>query len=59
MKLGPLALPYYFVLVNAASPIAFLKFMRGEPHVVWEPLRDLPEAEPPSHQDKKVIEDRS
>jgi cellulose synthase/poly-beta-1,6-N-acetylglucosamine synthase-like glycosyltransferase len=45
VKLGPLALPYYFVLVNAASPVAFLKFMRGEPHVVWEPLRDLPQTE--------------
>jgi cellulose synthase/poly-beta-1,6-N-acetylglucosamine synthase-like glycosyltransferase len=46
VKLGPLALPYYFVLVNAASPVAFLKFMRGETHVVWEPLRDLPQTEP-------------
>jgi len=45
VKLGPLALPYYFVLVNAASPVAFLKFMRGETHVVWEPLRDLPQTE--------------
>jgi cellulose synthase/poly-beta-1,6-N-acetylglucosamine synthase-like glycosyltransferase len=43
VKLGPLALPYYFVLVNAASPVAFLKFIRGETHVVWEPLRDLPQ----------------
>ena len=46
MRLGPLALPYYFVLVNAAAPVAFLKFMRGETHVVWEPLRDSPQAEP-------------
>jgi cellulose synthase/poly-beta-1,6-N-acetylglucosamine synthase-like glycosyltransferase len=43
--LGPLALPYYFVLVNAAAPVAFLKFMRGEAHVIWEPLRDSPQAE--------------
>jgi cellulose synthase/poly-beta-1,6-N-acetylglucosamine synthase-like glycosyltransferase len=46
MRLGPLALPYYFVLVNAAAPVAFLKFMRGETHVVWEPLRNSPQAEP-------------
>jgi cellulose synthase/poly-beta-1,6-N-acetylglucosamine synthase-like glycosyltransferase len=45
VKLGPLALPYYFVLVNAAAPVAFLKFMRGETQVVWEPLRDLPQQE--------------
>jgi cellulose synthase/poly-beta-1,6-N-acetylglucosamine synthase-like glycosyltransferase len=45
VKLGPLVLPYYFVLVNAASPVAFLKFIRGETHVVWEPLRDLPQQE--------------
>lgn len=45
VKLGPLAIPYYFVLVNAASPVAFLKFMRGESHVVWEPLRDWPQTE--------------
>lgn len=43
--LGPLALPYYFVLVNAAAPVAFVKFMRGESHVVWEPLRDWPQTE--------------
>jgi cellulose synthase/poly-beta-1,6-N-acetylglucosamine synthase-like glycosyltransferase len=45
VKLGPLALPYYFTLVNAAAPVAFLKFMRGESHVVWEPLRDWPQTE--------------
>jgi len=45
VKLGPLALPYYFVLVNAAAAVAFVKFMRGEAHVVWEPLRDSPQAE--------------
>jgi cellulose synthase/poly-beta-1,6-N-acetylglucosamine synthase-like glycosyltransferase len=41
--LGPLALPYYFVLVNAAAAVAFVKFIRGEAHVVWEPLRDWPQ----------------
>jgi len=45
VRLGPLALPYYFILVNAAAPVAFMKFMRGEAHVVWEPLRDSPQAE--------------
>jgi hypothetical protein len=30
---------HYFVLVNAAA-VAFVKFMRGEAQVVWEPLRD-------------------
>jgi len=44
-SLGPLALPYYFVLVNAAAPVAFMKFLRGEAHVVWEPLRDSPQTE--------------
>lgn len=40
IKIGPLAIPYYFVLVNAASFIAFLKALYGEAYVVWEPLRD-------------------
>lgn len=42
LKLGPLAIPYYFVLVNLASLVAFLKFLRGEAYVVWEPIRDVP-----------------
>jgi len=45
VKLGPLALPYYFVLINVAVVAAFMKFMRGEAHVVWEPLRDSPQTE--------------
>ncbi len=40
LRIGPLGLPYYFALANAASLIAFLKFMRGEAHVVWEPIRE-------------------
>ncbi len=40
IKLGPLSIPYYFALVNLASVVAFLKFMRGEKHVTWEPIRD-------------------
>jgi len=41
MSLGPLALPYYFVMANAASFVAFLKYVRGEAHVVWEPVREV------------------
>jgi hypothetical protein len=40
LKLKPLAFPYYFVLTNAASMAAFLKFMQGDAHIVWEPLRE-------------------
>ncbi len=40
IRLGMLAIPYYFVLANAASLVAFLKFVGGESHVTWEPLRD-------------------
>lgn len=39
-RIGPLTLPYYFVLANAAIIVAFVKHMRGEAHVVWEPLRE-------------------
>lgn len=39
-KLGPLAIPYYFMLVNIATVRAFIKFIRGEGHVVWEPVRE-------------------
>ena len=40
IKLGPLAIPYYFALVNAATFVAFLKDLRGKTYVVWEPNRD-------------------
>jgi len=39
IKLGPLALPYYFVLVNAASLVAFMKALGGQTYVIWEPNR--------------------
>ncbi len=39
LAMGPLALPYYFVLANAASVAAMVKFVRGEGHVTWEPVR--------------------
>lgn len=45
ISLGPLALPYYFVMANAASLAAFFKYIRGEAHVVWEPVREV---SPPS-----------
>jgi cellulose synthase/poly-beta-1,6-N-acetylglucosamine synthase-like glycosyltransferase len=40
VRIGSLSLPYYFALANAASLVGFIKFLRGEAHVVWEPLRD-------------------
>ncbi|HXG68764.1 MAG TPA: glycosyltransferase family 2 protein [Blastocatellia bacterium] len=40
LRLGLLGLPYYFVLANLASLVAFVKFIRGEAHVVWEPIRE-------------------
>ena len=36
---GPLALAYYFVLANVAILVAFVKHLRGENHVVWDPQR--------------------
>jgi cellulose synthase/poly-beta-1,6-N-acetylglucosamine synthase-like glycosyltransferase len=39
-RLGVVGLPYYFVLANVAILAAFVKFVRGEAHVVWEPLRE-------------------
>ena len=44
-RLGPLALPVYFVLVNLAVLIAMLKSMSGERYVVWEPIRETGKAE--------------
>lgn len=46
IKLGPLAIPYYFALVNVASLVAFLKALYGETYVVWEPIRDARNANP-------------
>jgi cellulose synthase/poly-beta-1,6-N-acetylglucosamine synthase-like glycosyltransferase len=39
LRLGMLSIPYYFVLVNIASLVAFMKYVRGEAHVVWDPVR--------------------
>lgn len=46
IKLGFLAIPYYFALVNAASLVAFWKALYGEPYVVWEPVREARNANP-------------
>jgi cellulose synthase/poly-beta-1,6-N-acetylglucosamine synthase-like glycosyltransferase len=40
LKLPVVAIPYYFALVNLATVAAFIKFMRGEHNVVWEPARE-------------------
>jgi cellulose synthase/poly-beta-1,6-N-acetylglucosamine synthase-like glycosyltransferase len=40
LKLRALALPYYFVLVNAASVKAFIRFMSSKAQVTWEPTRE-------------------
>ena len=39
LKLGPLAIPYYFALANAASLVAFWKALCGDTYVTWEPVR--------------------
>lgn len=39
IKIGPLAIPYYFMLVNVASIAGILRFISGGTQVVWEPLR--------------------
>src|SRR5262245_49265163 len=46
IKLGPLAFPYYFTLVNAASFVAFLKAIGGKNYVVWEPIRNAQAGNP-------------
>lgn len=43
-RLRLLALPQYFVLANAASMIAFYKFLRGERYARWEPIRESAQA---------------
>jgi cellulose synthase/poly-beta-1,6-N-acetylglucosamine synthase-like glycosyltransferase len=40
LRLGPFAFPYYFVLSNAATIVAFKKFVGGESHATWEPMRE-------------------
>jgi cellulose synthase/poly-beta-1,6-N-acetylglucosamine synthase-like glycosyltransferase len=40
VKVGPLAMPLYFVAANIASVAGFLQFLRGERYAAWEPIRD-------------------
>jgi cellulose synthase/poly-beta-1,6-N-acetylglucosamine synthase-like glycosyltransferase len=40
IKLGPLAIPYYFTLVNAASLVAFVIALYGKTYVIWDPVRE-------------------
>jgi len=46
LKLGPLAIPYYFALANAASLVAFWKALLGDTYVTWEPIRETRNANP-------------
>ncbi len=46
IRLWPLAIPYYFALVNVASVVAFLNALYGETYVVWEPVRGASHANP-------------
>ncbi|MBS1788266.1 MAG: glycosyltransferase family 2 protein [Acidobacteria bacterium] len=40
VKIGLLAFPYYFALVNIASIGGIIKFIGGGTQVVWEPMRE-------------------
>ena len=40
IKSSWLAFPQYFVITNLASLLAFIKLIRGERYVRWEPVRD-------------------
>ena len=46
LKLGPLAIPYYFALANVASLVAFWKALRGDAYVTWEPIRETSNPDP-------------
>jgi cellulose synthase/poly-beta-1,6-N-acetylglucosamine synthase-like glycosyltransferase len=39
-RAGLLTVPLYFVLANAASIVAFFKFLTGERFAAWEPIRE-------------------
>lgn len=40
IKLGPISLPFYFVMTHIASIVGIYKFFRGERYSYWEPIRD-------------------
>jgi cellulose synthase/poly-beta-1,6-N-acetylglucosamine synthase-like glycosyltransferase len=46
LKLGLLAIPYYFALANTASLVAFWKALRGDAYVTWEPIREASNPDP-------------
>ncbi len=54
-RLGPIRLPYYFALVNVATVAAFIKFLRGDAYVVWEPVRETRQ-QPASAQSEPLSE---
>ncbi len=39
-RLTLVAVPFYFVLANLASAVAFYQFLRGETYTRWEPVRE-------------------
>jgi cellulose synthase/poly-beta-1,6-N-acetylglucosamine synthase-like glycosyltransferase len=41
MRIGIFALPFYFMLANAASLWAMFEFARGERYARWEPIREV------------------
>jgi cellulose synthase/poly-beta-1,6-N-acetylglucosamine synthase-like glycosyltransferase len=48
LKSSLLVLPQYFVITNLASLLAFIKLVRGERYVRWEPVRDAQISSAPS-----------
>ncbi|MEK7834083.1 MAG: hypothetical protein AAB401_23550, partial [Acidobacteriota bacterium] len=40
VKIGIVAIPYYFMLVNVASIAGVIRFISGDTQVVWEPMRE-------------------
>jgi len=40
IRVPGIVLPQYFVITNLASLLAFIKLIRGERYVKWEPLRE-------------------
>lgn len=44
VKVAWLGYPQYFVITNLASVLAFIKLVRGERYVRWQPLREAQES---------------
>jgi len=47
VKVAWLGYPQYFVITNLASVLAFIKLVRGERYVRWQPLREPQEPSAP------------